>query len=66
MFGGIIAEINDRAILATDTRLEVLDNIQIEAGGDLYCKVLEAKDNEYLLQFTAVPAGYGDWIGKRR
>ena len=66
LFGGIIAEINDRAILATDTRLEVLDNIQIEAGGDLYCKVLEAKDNEYLLQFTAVPAGYGDWIGKRR
>ena len=46
----------------TDTALEILDNIVIEAGGDLYCKVLEDNDEGYLLQYTAIPAGYKEWI----
>ncbi len=62
LFGGIIAVADDRALFATDTKLELLDNILIDAGGDLYCKVLEEQDEGYLLQYTAIPAGYDDWI----
>ena len=62
LFGGIIAVANDRAIFATDTKLDLLDNIQIEAGGDLYCKVLKEVPEGYLLQYTAIPAGYWEWI----
>lgn len=63
LFGGITAVTDDRAVFATDTKLEILDNIQIDAGGDLYCKVLEERPEGYLLQYTAVPAGYEEWIG---
>ena len=63
LFGGITALADDRAMFSTDTKLEILDNIQIEAGGDLYCKVLEVHEEGYLLQFTAIPAGYKEWIG---
>ncbi len=62
LFGGITAVTDDRAMFATDTKMEILDNIQIDAGGDLYCKVLEEQPEGYLLQFTAIPAGYSDWI----
>ncbi len=61
-FGGIVAVTDDRALFSTDTALEILDNIVIEAGGDLYCKVLEDNDEGYLLQYTAIPAGYKEWI----
>lgn len=61
-FGGILSVTEDRAIMSTDTTLEVFDNIQIEAGGDLYCRVIEKLEDGYLLQYTAIPAGYEDWI----
>ena len=64
-FGGIISVSDERAIMSTDTVLEVYDNIQIEAGGDLYCRVVEKVDEGYLLQFTAIPAGYEEWIIER-
>ncbi len=63
-FGGIKAVTDDRALFATDSTLEMLDNIVIEAGGDLYCKVLESQDGGYLLQYTAIPAGYKEWIAE--
>ena len=45
-------------------KLEIYDNIQIDAGGKLYCKVLEKTDEGYLLHFTAVPSGYKEWRKK--
>ncbi len=65
LFGGIIGVADDRALFSTDAKLEILDNIQIDAGGDLYCKVLDVMPEGYLLQYTAIPAGYEDWIGTR-
>ena len=62
LFGGITAVADDRALFSTDAKLEILDNIMIDAGGDLYCKVLETSPEGYLLQYTAVPAGYEEWI----
>ncbi|MCR4907580.1 MAG: PAS domain-containing protein [Lachnospiraceae bacterium] len=63
LYGGITAAGDDRAVFETGTKLEILGNILIEAGGDLYCKVLEElKEGGYLIQFTAVPVGYAEWI----
>ncbi len=64
-FGGIISVTEDRAVLSTDTQLEVFDHIQIEAGGDLYCRVIEKLDEGYLLQYTSIPAGYEEWITQK-
>ncbi len=62
LFGGLTATADDRGILETGTTLNVLDNIQLNAGGDLYCKVLEELDNGYLIQYTAIPANFMEWI----
>ena len=62
LFGGITAVAEDRAVFVTDTQLGVFDTIQIDAGGSLYCMVQEKLDEGYLLQYTAVPAGYDEWI----
>ena len=61
-YGGIVAVANDRALFETETPLEVYDNLQVEAGGELYCKVMEETEDGYLLQYTSVPAGYAAWI----
>ncbi len=62
LYGGLTATADDRGILETATGLEILDNIQIDAGGDLYCKVLEKLEGGCLIQYTAIPAGFADWI----
>ena len=61
-YGGITAAGSDCAILETDTQLELLDNLQISVGGRLLCKVMDKKDRGYLIQYTAVPSGYDQWI----
>ena len=65
-YGGIAALGGDCAILETETRLELYDNLQIQAGGKLLCKVMEKKDQEFLVRYTSIPAGYEKWIGEQR
>ncbi len=60
-YGGITALGPDMAVMETDAPLNVYDNIQIDAGGELYCKVVEQSDSGYLIHFTSVPSGYKDW-----
>ena len=62
LYGGIKALANDRAVFETDSELAVFDNLQLDAGGKLFCKVMEEKEGSYLLQYTSVPAGYERWI----
>ncbi len=62
MYGGIKAVANDMAVIETDASLSVMDNIEIDAGGDLYCKIMDEEDGGYLLQYTSVPIGYEKWI----
>lgn len=49
------------ARLRTDAALSVFDNIQLNIGGDLYAKVLEADGTEYVLRFTSLPPEFSDW-----
>lgn len=61
-YGGIVAVANDRALFETETALQIYDNLLMDAGGELYCKVMEETKEGYLLQYTSVPAGYAAWI----
>ena len=60
-YGGITGLGADMATLESDAPLNVYDNIQIDAGGELYCKVVEKADDSFLIHFTSVPGGYRDW-----
>ena len=62
LYGGITAVSNGGAILETGTEFDVYDNIQINAGGKLFCKIMDRKDDSYTLQYTSVPAGYASWL----
>ena len=63
-FGGITHLAMDMAVLDTAEDLQVYDNIQIDTGGRLYCKVMEKSDDGYLIHFTSVPSEYKDWLTK--
>lgn len=63
-YGGITSLAEDMAIMDTAAGIEVYDNIQIDAGGRLYCKVIEKSEDGCLLHFTSVPAGYRQWLQK--
>ncbi len=62
LYGGIVALAADMAVLDTQAELNLYDNIQIDAGGKLYCKVLEKGQDGYLVHFTSVPSEYENWL----
>lgn len=52
------------AVMETDTKLEKYDNLQLDAGGKLFCKVVDKKGDGWLLRFTAIPAGFDGWYAE--
>ena len=66
-YGGITAVAHDGAVLDTEAELNIYDNIQIEAGGKLFCKVMERQDDGgALVRYTSIPAGYETWLKAER
>ena len=64
-FGGFTSLGRDSAVLRTETRLKIYDNLLVKAGGNLLCKVRdETEDGEWLVQFTSIPSGYSEWAEK--
>ena len=62
-FGGLTAIGKECAVLKTETNLKIYDNIQINAGGHLFCKVRdEIEGGSFLVQFTSIPPEYKDWL----
>ena len=61
-YGGIVAVAHDGAVLDSGAELEVYDNIQLEAGGKLFGKVMEQTESGVLLRYTSIPAGYETWL----
>ena len=62
-YGGLVSVGRDSALLQTPEQLGPLDNIQMEAGGKLMCKVVEdIGDDTWFLQYTSIPSGYERWI----
>ena len=63
-FGGLISVAPNGAVLSTDTELLIYDNICINAGGKLLCKVMEKSGNEYLLRYSFIPSQYSAWLNE--
>ena len=61
-YGRIIALSKDGAIIQPDIELELFTDIEFDAGGKLFCKIVEKKNDGYVLQFTSIPTGYSDWL----
>jgi adenylate cyclase len=54
VFEGTITAINEKnAMLRTQTPISVFENISLCADNSVFCKVLSAQGQEYLLRFTA-------------
>ncbi|MCR5773944.1 MAG: PAS domain S-box protein [Lachnospiraceae bacterium] len=66
IYGGITAVAHDSAVLETSYDFQIFDNIQINAGGKLFCKITDKTDGGYLLQYTSVPTGYAAWLKEAR
>ena len=62
---GMITALSDAlAILETSLPIKPFDNLKIEAGGELFAKVLKSEGHGWLLRFTAVPTGFSAWREK--
>ena len=54
VFEGVITEINEKnAILNTRIPIGVFENISLCAENEVFCKVLRAENQSFLLRFTA-------------
>ena len=49
------------AILQTNEELSVHDNLQIDANGNLFCKVVARETRGWILHFTAMSPGFQTW-----
>ena len=50
---GIITAISKtQAILKTDVRLNTFDNLEINSEPNVFCKVIQCLENEYMINFT--------------
>ena len=62
---GVFTALSDAgAALETKTPLEPYENLEIEAGGKLLCKVVSRQGSGWLLRFTSVPDGFKRWRGE--
>lgn len=60
---GVLCALNQTgAVIRTDHALQELDNICIDACGDLFAKVLRRVDDGWLLRFTSLPADFEIWM----
>ena len=65
-YGGLTAVARDGAEMETAEKLELFENLQVRAGGKLFCKVVDKTDRGYRLQYTAIPTGYAEWLKEAR
>lgn len=49
------------AVLRTEAPIDRFDNLRIEAGGPLFCKVMQRVENGWQLRFTALPTEFDAW-----
>ena len=59
--GYLTALSKTEALMETEVELKEYDNLQLEVGGKLFCKVMSKVDSQWLLCFTVVPSGFEEW-----
>lgn len=55
--GYLVALSKTEALMETDVELVPYDNLQLEVGGKIFCKVLSKEGSAWRLHFTAIPSG---------
>ena len=63
--GRFVAVSESGAILQTDHPLKKHDNIRLEAGGDLFAKVMKAGPQGWVLRYTALSPDYKRWLEQK-
>ena len=63
--GRFVAVSENGAIMKTDHPIKEHDNIRLEAGGDLFAKVMKAVPQGWVLRFTALSPDYKRWLGQK-
>ena len=63
--GRFVAVSENGAMMQTDHPLKAPDNIRLEAGGDLFAKVMKAVPQGWVLRFTALPPDYKRWLEQK-
>ena len=63
--GRFVAVSENGAILQTDHPLKKHDNIRLEAGGDLFAKVMKAGPQGWVLRYTALSPDYKRWLEQK-
>lgn len=59
---GILTALSPReAILETSAAIEEYDNLHLEIGGKLFCKVIAQEDKGWKLRFTGFPTEFEQW-----
>ncbi len=59
--GRITAISAKEAVLETAVELERFENLEIEAGGKLLCKVISGDSQGWTIRFTSLPEGFEKW-----
>ncbi len=59
--GSITAISEDEAVLETSVVLDRFENLEIDAGGKLLCKVVSGDSSGWTIRFTSLPEGFGQW-----
>ena len=52
----------DGAIVETNSEISVFDNLEIDIGQKLFCKVTQKNEASYTVVFTAKPENFDDWM----
>ena len=63
--GRFVAVSGNGAIMQTDYPLKEHDNIRLEAGGDLFAKVMKAVPQGWVLRYTALSQDYKRWLEQK-
>ena len=50
------------AAIKTECDLKASDNLLIDAGMELYCKAIRQDNDNWIVRFTSVPAGFDKWV----
>ena len=59
---GILTALSGKeAIMETGAAIEEYDNLHLEIGGKLYCKVISREERGWKLRFTAIPPEFDNW-----
>lgn len=63
---GILTALSRKeAILETSAEIEEYDNIHLEIGGKLFCKVIAKEEKGWKLRFTGFPPEFEQWYQER-